>query len=74
MVCHFDTLLEILRDNRNQLVAQNMLTEGHTKEDAERKIDLLLQVVGYLDRLVLSLDTTPSELHLSFEVGLKAMD
>jgi hypothetical protein len=73
-VLHFDTLLEILRDNRGQLVAQNMLTEGHTKEEAEKKIDLLLQVVGYFDRLVLSLDTTPSELHLSFEAGLKATD
>lgn len=70
----FDTLQEILSDNRGQLIAQNMLNEGHTKEEAEKKIDVLLKVVGYFDRLVLSLDTTPSELHLSFDVGLKATD
>ncbi|HEY2827088.1 MAG TPA: hypothetical protein VGJ04_05755 [Pirellulales bacterium] len=73
-VLHFDALKESLRDNRAQLVAQNMLTEGHSKEEAEKRIDLLLELVGYIDQLTLSLDTTPSELHVSFDIGLKATD
>ena len=73
-VLHFDSLQQLLRDNRGQLIAQNMLNEGHTKEEAEKKIDVLLEVLGYLDRLGLSLDTTSSELHISIDVGLKADD
>jgi hypothetical protein len=38
---------EILDDNREQLIAQNMLQDGNSREEAEAIIDLLLQVVGY---------------------------
>jgi hypothetical protein len=70
-VLHFDTLKEVLSDNRKQLVAQNMLNEGHTKEEAEKNVDLLLEFIGYLDQFAVSLDTTPNELHVSATVGLK---
>lgn len=73
-VLHFDKLQETLRDNRSQLVSQNMLNEGHTKEEAEKQIGVLLELVGYLDRLGVSLDTTASELRLSVDVGLKQAD
>lgn len=39
-------LREVLRDNRGQLIAQNMLEKGHGKLAAEREVDLLLAVVG----------------------------
>ena len=71
---HFDALHEALADNRGQLVAQNMLKEGHTKEEAEREVGDLLEIVGYFDRLQLSLDTTPSELRASLDLGIKPED
>lgn len=36
---------DALQDNREQLVSQNMLQEGHSREEAEAAIDLLFQVV-----------------------------
>jgi hypothetical protein len=73
-VLHLDVLRHILADNRAQLVAQNMLAEGHTKDEAETAIDVLLKLVGWFDQLVLSLDTTPSELHATVNVSIKASD
>jgi hypothetical protein len=69
---HFDELREVLTDNRGQLVAQNMLKEGHTKEEAERDIGLVLELLGWLDHLGFSMDTTQSELHLSLDLVMKA--
>lgn len=39
-------LRQILDDNRGQLVAQNMLSEGNTKEEAEQEIGTLLNILG----------------------------
>jgi hypothetical protein len=38
-------LFQTLLDNREQLVAQNMLEEGHSKEEAEGEIDMLLSIL-----------------------------
>jgi hypothetical protein len=73
-VLHFDALRDILTDNREQLVAQNILTAGHSKTEAEREISAVLDLVGWFDRLLLSLDTTSSELHVSLDVALKQVD
>lgn len=70
-VVQFKPLHAILADNRGQLVAQNMLSEGHTKEEAEKAVDVLLELVGWLQEMRLSLQTTPSELNVSFDVNLK---
>jgi hypothetical protein len=48
-----------------------MLEEGHSKDEAEREIGTLLELVSWFDRLLLSLDTTPNELRLSVDLGLK---
>jgi hypothetical protein len=73
-VVRFDTLEEILADNRGQLVAQNMLNEGHTKEEAERDVGVLLALVGWLDHLDFAMDTTQSELRLSLDLALKPIE
>lgn len=73
-VLEFDALREILTDNRGQLVAQNMLNEGHDKEEAEKAIGVLLELVGWVDRAELSLDTTPSELRATVDVHIHAAD
>lgn len=67
----FDTLGEILKDNRGQLVAQNMLKDGHTKEEAEKDVGALLELISWFDHLGLSLDSTQSELRASFDLVLK---
>jgi len=36
---------DALRDNREQLISQNMLQEGHSREEAEAAIDLVFQIV-----------------------------
>jgi len=74
VVIQFDTLREILKDNRGQLVAQNMLKEGHSKEEAERDIGILLELIGWFDHLRLSLDTTHSELRASLDLAMKPAD
>ncbi len=70
-VLKFDTLGEILKDNRGQLVAQNMLKEGHSKGEAEKDVGVLLELVSWFDHLGLSLDTTNSELRASLDLVLK---
>ncbi len=71
-VLQFAAFREILADNRAQLVAQNMLKEGHTKDEAEKAVDVLLELLGWGDRLALSLDTTPNELRASVDMHLTA--
>jgi hypothetical protein len=63
-------LRDVLADNRSQLVAQNMLEEGNTKEQAEANIDLLLQVIDYVRGANASLQTTDGRFRfqLSLEV------
>jgi hypothetical protein len=70
-VLHAGALREILTDNRGQLVAQNMLKEGHSKEEAEQEIGVLLELLGWFDNAALSLDTSANELRVSLEVSLK---
>jgi hypothetical protein len=70
----FDALKNILKDNRGQLVAQNMLKEGHTKEEAERDVGVLLELIGWLDHLGVALDTTQSELRVALDLTLKTSD
>lgn len=71
MALNFDLIRSALEDNRGQLVAQNMLKEGHTKEEAEKEIGLVLELIGWLDSAMLQLGTTEKELQLSLSVGLK---
>ncbi|WP_222436175.1 hypothetical protein [Rubripirellula reticaptiva] len=62
------TLQGILKANRSQLVANNMLEKGHSKEAAEGEIDLLLELLGFLDDVRLNLDITESQMALEFAV------
>lgn len=65
-------LRAILDDNREQLVSQNMLSEGRTREEAERQIDLLLSVVGMLRDAGLTLSSADGRLHLELSVAVRA--
>lgn len=68
---HANVLRDVLSDNRSQLVAQNMLEEGNSREEAESSIELLLQVLDYVEGASASLGTEDGRLKfkLSLEVG-----
>lgn len=63
----------MLTDNREHLIAQNMLENGHSREKAEREIGILLEVLKYVGdssfRLTASQDTMRLELGLQFKSG-----
>ena len=69
-VLHFDALREVFADNREQLIAQNMIEEGHSRDEAEQAIGVLLELVAWFDELALRLDTTPSQLQATLELSL----
>jgi hypothetical protein len=71
-VLYFEALGDVFADNREQLIAQNMLEEGHSREEAEKAIGVLLELVDWFDQLELQLDTTPSELRASLGLNLTA--
>lgn len=60
-----------LADNKSHLIAQNMLKEGHTREEAGKQIGILLEALKLFDNASLKLETTKSEMGLSIGVELK---
>lgn len=64
-----ETLREVLRDNREQLIANNMLEEGNDRDEAEAAIDLLLDAVGFFEDLSLRLRHVDD--HLKFSLQLR---
>jgi hypothetical protein len=67
-------LRDILADNQEQLIAQNMLEKGHSRDEAEQEFGVLLELLQWVDRLGLRLDTTPSEIRASVELSLVPAD
>ncbi len=49
-------LREILEDNSQQLISQNMLSDGHTREEAEAEIGTLLSILKLLKQASLTLE------------------
>ncbi len=64
-------LKQILNDNRGQLVSQNMLEDGNSREEAEATIDLLLEVVGYFEKASASINVQPDQLGIEFGLQVK---
>lgn len=60
---------QLLEDNRGQLVAQNMLTKGHGKEQAEAEIGTILDLLSWFDKASLRLTTPSDKLELELAVG-----
>jgi hypothetical protein len=63
---------DILDDNRAQLVAQNMLSEGRSKEEAERTIGDLLDLLGAAESASIDLGVSEGTMRASLEVGYVA--
>ena len=64
-------LKQLLEDNRQHLVAQNMLEEGNDAETAEVKIEALLAVVDMLRDATIRLATEDEHLQLEFNLRLE---
>lgn len=67
-VLDLSKLRDTLADNREQLIAQNMLEEGHDREHAEAEVSTLLGLLDLLDKVTLELATTDDQLILSVDV------
>ena len=66
------TLRHILESNRTQLVANNMLEKGHSKQAAEGEIEILLELLDFIRDVRINLDVTKSEMSLSLDVEVDA--
>lgn len=62
--------LTMLKDNREQLIAQNMLDKGHSREAAEREISLLFEIVKRFQGVSLSLVPEAGQLKLKLNLSL----
>ncbi len=70
-VLHADVLKTVLEDNREQLISQNMLEDGNSREEAEAAIGLLLEFVGYFQDASLKLSVKKDRLSLGMDVRVK---
>lgn len=64
-------LRTVLADNREQLIAQNMLEDGNTREEAEAIIDLVLAVVDYFQDVSIRLGSDGDQLEAELKVQVR---
>ena len=65
-------ILDLLSDNFDQLVSQNMLEKGHSREEAENEIGLLLKILEFIEKGEIELSTRGNVLELSVNIGVPA--
>ena len=65
---NMQVLRDLLGDNQTQLVAQNMLKEGNSKEEAQQQINTLLGIVGWFRDATLVLTASDSQLRLQLQL------
>jgi hypothetical protein len=63
-------LRDVLADNREPLIAQNMLENGHTREKAEQEVNGLLAILAVFQDATLSLKAADQALELNVAVRL----
>lgn len=64
-------LASILKANREQLVRNNMIEEGHSRDQAETAIDTLLSIVGHLGQTKFEIRNESGATQARFVVELK---
>jgi hypothetical protein len=67
---HSSVLRLILEDNREQLIAQNMLEKGHSREEAEKEIGALLEILSWVRSAGVRLSHDDRLLRLEWSVAL----
>ena len=63
-------LKSVMEDNRTQLINNNMLEEGHSREEAEMEIGTLFKLLGYFQNATVTLETAGGLLNLDLNVEL----
>jgi hypothetical protein len=63
-------LRAILEDNRGQLISQNMLAEGRTREEAQQQIDAIFSAMSFVREALLQLTATDGRLSLELTARL----
>ncbi|WP_372896770.1 hypothetical protein [Stieleria sp.] len=71
-VLNADALADTLRDNKQQLVAQNMLEKGHGPDQANAEIDVLFDILALFKDVTVELDVDDGQLNLTTEVQLQS--
>ena len=66
----FEAIGQALAANKEHLIAQNMLDDGHTREEAENQIGILLSLLKIVDDATLRLSPVENALRLSFQVRI----
>lgn len=64
-----DEALAALKENRDQLIAQNMLENGHSREEAIRETDLIFTIASQFKSF--EMDLTPTKKRLEFHAKLE---
>lgn len=63
-------IASLIQANREQLIAQNMLEKGHSRDAAEKEIGLLEKIVGYFSDASLRLITDQKSIRLEAQVKM----
>ena len=66
-----DALADVLRDNKAQLVAQNMLEKGNSPEQADAEISVLFDLLDLFEGVSIDLEVTDGQLKLTTKVQVK---
>jgi hypothetical protein len=70
MTISADSLAATLRPNRGQMIAQNMLEKGHSREEAEKETDLLFDLINLFSNVTLDF-TTDNTARIDVRANLK---
>jgi hypothetical protein len=70
LVLNTPILNELLKDNLSHLVAQNMLTEGSTREEAQEKLDDLLTILSFFKSASLDMKLANEQLQAELKFDL----
>lgn len=71
MTMDADIFKQVLADNREQLIAQNMLEDGNSRDEAEAVIELILEAVGFFEGVSMRLTPSDDLLEAEFEVRVE---
>lgn len=63
-------IADLLRDNREQLIAQNMLEKGHAREQAEKEVDVFVALIDVVREAKISLMPTDKSMSLDIDVRI----
>ena len=64
-------LRQVLEDNRDHLISQNMLEQGHAQDEASAQVSLLLGIVDWFEGAEVRLERTEDALRLQLDVSLR---